>query len=325
MGTRASERKRLGTSTVEVTRLSLGTAPLGGLFTPVADEQAHAVVRRALELGLGYIDTAPLYGHGVAERRVGAALAGIDRSTYVLSTKVGRLIVDNPNGDSDGYADAPPSEAIFAYDPDSIRRSLEESLQRLGLDRVDVAYIHDPDDYEHDAFTMAYPTLHRMREEGIVGAIGVGMNQSAMPARFVRETDIDAVLLAGRYTLLDQSGAEDLLPACLERGASVVIGGVFNSGVLANPEPGATYDYKTAPPDLVDRARRLGEITTAHGVPLTAAAIQFPLAHPAVATVLTGARSVDELEANHAAFELEIPDAVWDDLAAAGVSRYSDS
>lgn len=323
MGDRATQRSRLGKSKVDVTRLSLGTAPLGGLFTAVADEQAHTVVRHALDRGLGYVDTAPLYGHGVAERRIGAALAGADRSTYVLSTKVGRIIVDNPDGDRDGYADAPPSEAIFAYDPDSIRRSFEASLERLGLDRVDVVYIHDPDDHEEEALTLAYPTLHSLREQGVVGAIGVGMNQSRIPTRFVRETDIDAVLLAGRYTLLDQSGALDLLPVCLERGASVVIGGVYNSGLLANPEPGATYDYKTAPPELVARARELAEITAAHDVPLTAAAIQFPLAHPAVATVLTGARSVDELDANLAAFEYDVPDAVWDDLAAAGVSRYS--
>lgn len=323
MADRATNRKQLGRSKVDVTRLGLGSAPLGGLFTPVADEQAHSVVRHALELGLGYVDTAPLYGHGIAERRIGAALAGVERSSYVLSTKVGRIIVDNPDGDRDGFADAPPSEATFAYDPDSIRRSLEHSLERLGLDRVDVLYIHDPDDHEEEALTLAYPTVHALREEGVVGAIGVGMNQSRIPTRFVRETDIDAVLLAGRYTLLDQSGAEDLLPACLDRGASVVIGGVYNSGLLANPEPGATYDYKTAPAELVARAQQLREITAAHNVPLTAAAIQFPLAHPAVATVLTGARSVDELAANIAAFELDVPDALWDDLAAAGARRYA--
>ena len=319
---RATRRHRLGGSDVEVSRLGLGTAPLGGLFSHVEDSEAHAVVRAALKAGLSYIDTAPLYGYGVAERRIGAALADVDRSSYVLSTKVGRLIVPTTATDDswnrDNFADAEPSEAIFDYSADAVRRSLEESLERLGLDRVDVVYIHDPDDYEDEALTVAYPVLHELRSEGVVRAIGAGMNQSRVLTRFVRETDVDAVLLAGRYTLLDQSGAEDLLPACVGRGVSVVIGGVYNSGLLAG---GTTYNYAEAPAELVERARRLEEICTAHGVPLKAAAIQFPLAHPAVACILTGARSVAELEENLAMMAYDIPDALWDDLASAGVRR----
>ncbi len=323
MGGRSTERRRLGGSAVEVTQLGLGTAPLGGLFTHVEDDVASAVVRSALDAGLAYVDTAPLYGHGTAERRVGAALAGVDRSTFVLSSKVGRLIVDNPAGNADGYIDRGATEATFDYTRDGIHRSLEESLVRLGLDSVDILYIHDPDDHEDEALTVAYPALNELREQGIVKAIGAGMNQSRIPTRFVRETDVNAILLAGRYTLLDQSGNEDLLPACLERGASVVIGGVYNSGLLADPKPGATYDYAEAPPELVKRAQELGEICASHGVPLKAAAIQFPLAHPAVATILTGARSVDELDENITMMEYEIPDALWSDLAAAGVARYA--
>jgi D-threo-aldose 1-dehydrogenase len=324
MGKQATELRTLGRSGVEVTCLSLGTAPLGGLFRHVEDDTAIAVVKAALDAGLNYIDTAPLYGHGVAERRVGAALAaaGVERSSYVLSTKVGRLIVDNPAGDSDGYADAPPSEAIFDFTPDGIRRSLEESLERLGLSAVDVVYIHDPDDYEEQALKVAYPVLHELREQGVVKAIGTGMNQSRIPTRFVRETDIDVVLLAGRYTLLDQTGAADLLPACLERGTSIVIGGVYNSGLLADPRPGATFNYAPAPPELIARAQELERVCQAHDVPLKAAAIQFPLAHPAVATVLTGARDVRELTENLAMMEYDIPDALWDDLAEVGVHRY---
>lgn len=318
---RARRRHRLGHSDVEVTALGLGTAPLGGLFSHVEDADAHAVVRSALDAGLEYVDTAPLYGHGIAERRVGAALAGIDRSSYVLSTKVGRLILDNPDGDSDGFADAPPSEAVYDYHPDAVRRSLEESLERLGLDRVDVVFIHDPDDYEEQALTLAYPVLHDLREQGVVGAIGVGMNQSRIPTRFVRETDVDVVLLAGRYTLLDQSGAADLLPACAERGASVVIGGVYNSGLLADPRPGSTYNYAEAPRDLVTRAQELGAICASHGVPLKAAAIQFPLAHPAIACVLTGARAVAELDENLAMMAYDVPEGLWNDLSDAGVQR----
>lgn len=333
MSERATERHTVGRSDLEVTRLGLGTAPLGGLFSHVPDEDAAAVVRRALDRGLRYLDTAPLYGHGTAERRVGAALRDAagphPRASYVLSSKVGRLIVETPgttegaaDGHADGYADAPPSTATFDYTRDGIHRSLQASLERMGLDRIDLCYIHDPDDHEDEALGVAYPALHELREQGVVRAIGVGMNQSRIPTRFVRETDIDAVLLAGRYTLLDQSGAKDLLPACAERGTSVVIGGVYNSGLLADPKPGATYDYQTAPPELVRRAQALARVCEQHAVPLMAAAIQFPLFHPSVATVLTGARSVRELEENVAMMNEDIPDALWTDLAAAGSARY---
>ncbi|WP_279579878.1 aldo/keto reductase [Fodinicola feengrottensis] len=266
----AEQRRVLGHSTVSVTRLGLGCAALGGLFQHVAESGAQATIATALSSGIGYLDTTPPqygYGHGVSERRLGRALAGRDRDSYVLSTKVGRLVHPRPGGPTGIFADGEPADLVFDFSAAGISRSLEASLDRLGLDRVDIAYIHDPDDHEEAALDTAYGRLHELREQGVVGAIGVGMNQSRIPTRFVRETDIDAVLLAGRWTLLDQSGAADLLPACVERGVSVVIGGVFNSGVLADPQAQARYDYGVAPRPVVDRALRMQEVCERHGVP----------------------------------------------------------
>jgi D-threo-aldose 1-dehydrogenase len=311
-----SEQAALGASAVRVTRLGLGTAPLGGMYSPVGEGEAAAVIRRALELGLGYFDTAPQYGHGTAERRLGAAVAELPRGSFVLSSKVGRLVLARPAADPGIFADAPPSDVVFDFSADGVRRSLEASLRRLGLSSVDLVYIHDPDADEHadQALRETYPALHQLRAEGVIGAIGVGMNQTAVPARFVRETDIDAVLLAGRYTLLDRSGEGELLPECVRRGVSVVVGGVYNSGVLADPSPGARFDYAPAPSGVVARARRLGEVCAAAGVPLKAAAIQFPFRHAAVACVLMGARSVAELEENVAMAGVPIPDSLWPQL-----------
>ncbi len=318
-GRRVDEQRPIGATDLQVSALSLGTAPLGNLFSEVPEDEAAATVRRALELGLSYVDTAPFYGHGVAERRAGAALAGVPRDSFVLSSKVGRLIRPATDADTGDYAVAGDTVPVFDFTADGVRRSLEESLERLGLDRIDIVYIHDPDDHVEQALTEAYPALHRLRSEGIVSAIGVGMNVADIPARFVRETDIDCVLLAGRYTLLDQSGQADLLPLCVERSVSVVIGGVYNSGILADPRPGARYDYRPAAPGVIDRARRLDAVCRRHGVPLTAAAIQFPLRHPAVASVLTGVRSVSELDENAQAMATPVPAALWAELAAEGL------
>lgn len=304
---------------MRVSRLGLGTAPLGGMFTRVADSDAQGVVRRALEAGLTYIDTAPQYGHGTAERRLGATLAGVPRDSYVLSSKVGRVIRERPGASTGIFRDAPPSDAVFDFTRDAVMRSLEESLARLRLDRIDVLYIHDPDDHEEEALTLAYPAVEELRSQKVVSAIGVGMNQSRIPTRFVLETDIDVVLLAGRYTLLDQSGAADLLPACVERGVSVVIGGVYNSGVLADPHGDAKYDYAAAPAEVVARARALEAVCRRHDVALKEAAIQFPLHHPAVASVLTGSRSRAELDDNLAAMVAPLPRALWEELVAEGL------
>jgi D-threo-aldose 1-dehydrogenase len=302
-----------------MTPLGLGCAPIGNLYEPVTDDEAHAVVLAAYDAGVRFFDTAPLYGHGLSERRLGAALASLPRDSLTVSTKVGRLLVaDDPGArlEVTGFADVPPVHPIFDFSADGVQRSLEASLERLGLDRVDIVHVHDPDDHAEEALAGAFPALRRWRDEGVVGAIGAGMNQAPMLARFVREAGIDCVLLAGRYTLLDQSGLDDLLPLCEREHVSVIAAGVFNSGLLANPTPGAPFDYAPAPPEVVERARRLAAVCARHDVPLTAAALQFATAHPAVTCVLTGVRSVDELRANVADFERPIPSALWDDLRA---------
>jgi len=327
------ERTRLGRSAVEVTRLGFGAASIGGLFTAVDDDQAARTLARAWELGIRYYDVAPLYGYGTAERRLGTALSERPRESYVLSTKVGRLVrpgaglpatadVDRQRlgGRDDAYyADVDDRRIVFDYSADGVRRSLDESLARLGTDRLDVVLVHDPDDHWKAAIEGAYPALHRLREQGVIGAIGAGMNQSAMLARFARETEMDAFLVAGRYTLLDQDALPELLPLCVARGISVLIGGAMNSGVLADPRPGAHFDYGPAGPDVLERAQRLAATCLRHGVPLRAAAMQFPLAHPAVAGLIAGIRRVDHLDEYPTLMREPIPTALWDDLRAEGL------
>ncbi|HEX4831164.1 MAG TPA: aldo/keto reductase [Trebonia sp.] len=316
-------RRRLGRSPVEVTELSFGAAALGNLYTEVSDDDARAAVDAAWDGGIRYFDTAPHYGLGLSERRVGAALRGRPRDEYALSTKVGRILEPGAPGgrDEQGFDVAGGLTRRFDFSADGVRRSLADSLERLGLDRVDLALIHDPDDHEEQAFREAYPALEKLRAEGVVRAIGAGMNQSAMLARFVRDTDVDAVLLAGRYTLLDRSAAAGLLPAAAERGVSVIAGGVFNSGILADPGASATYDYAAAPEALVRRARALEERCVRFRVPLRAAAARFPLTCPAVATVLLGLRSPAEVSDALAMRALSVPDGLWDALAASDEAR----
>jgi D-threo-aldose 1-dehydrogenase len=313
--------RRLGRSPVQVTELSFGGAVIGNLFTPVGDEDARAAVDAAWEGGIRTFDTAPHYGLGLAERRLGAALRDRPRADYVISTKVGRLLASAPAGgaavrDSEGFAVPAALVRRFDYSADGVRRSLFASMERLGLDRVDIALIHDPDQHGEQAFREAYPALEKLRAEGVVGAIGAGMNQTEMLTRFVRETDVDVVLVAGRYSLLDRSAGLDLLPAALERGVSVTVGGVFNSGLLAAPAPGMTYEYATAPDSLVSRALALESACAEYGVPLRAAAARFPLTHPAVANVLIGARNAAEVRDALTLRSAAIPAALWDALAA---------
>jgi len=323
-------RVALGRTGLMVTQLGLGGAPLGNLFTPVSDAEAQATIERAWDLGLRFFDTAPLYGHGLSERRIGAALRNRPRAELVLATKVGRLLVPSsvqraaPLIDTDEpsmFVNVPPVHVVFDFSFDATLRSVDESLTRLGLAAVDVLHVHDPDAHAEDALRGAFPALRRLRDEGVIRAVGAGMNQSELLARFVREADVDCVLLAGRYTLLDQSGLDELLPLCTARGVAIIAGGVFNSGVLADPRPGATYNYVSAPADVLERARRLQAACERHGVPLRAAALQFPLAHPAVACVLTGARSVAEIGENAALFARPIPPALWTDLRREGLLR----
>ena len=317
-----SQRVPLGRTNIMVTQLGLGTAPLGNMFRDVDEADALATVERAWDLGLRFFDTAPLYGHGLSERRLGAGLRGRARDEYVVATKVGRLLRAHRGPDlASIFTATPPVRPVFDFSERATARSLAESLDRLGLERIDLLHVHDPDDHAAQALAGAFPTLRKLRSEGRIRAIGAGMNQSALLTRFVREADVDCVLLAGRYSLLDQSGLDDLLPLCVERNVAVVAGGVFNSGLLATPEPGATFDYVPAPPDLIARAQRLSALCREHDVPLRAAALQFPLAHPAVTTVLTGARSAREIEENAALFALTIPPALWEHLRREGFIR----
>jgi D-threo-aldose 1-dehydrogenase len=290
--------------------LGLGTAPLGGLYDAVDDETAQATVERACSLGLRFFDTAPYYGSGLAERRLGAVLRDHPRDELTVSTKVGRLLQSGDSRNS-GWHGAPPLDAYFDFSYDAALRSLDESLERLGLDRVDIALVHDPDAHYEEALAGAFRALARLREEGVVRAIGVGMNQTEMLCRFAREADPDCFLVAGRYTLLDRSAAEELLPLCEERGIAVIAGGVFNSGVLAD---GETYDYAPAPPAVLERAAELRAACARYDVPLAAAAVQFPSRHPAVASVLAGCRSPAEVEEDVRLFELDLPDNLWQEL-----------
>ena len=327
------ERVRLGSTDVEVTRLGFGTAEIGGLYKAVPAEQAAAVLAHAWSNGVRYFDSAPLYGYGNAETRAGRMLRERERDTFTFSTKVGRLLI--PRGDvppgadvdrqlKDGvedahYGDTPPVRVVYDYSRDGVLRSVEDSLRRTGLDRIDILYIHDPDTHWQAAIEGAYPALHELREQGLVGAIGAGMNQAEMLARFAREGDFDVFMVAGRYTLLDQAALPELLPLCEQKGISVVAVGVMNSGILANPGEGATFDYSPAASTLIERAQRLAAVCERHGVDLKVAAIQFPLGHPSVASVTSGVRTIEHFDDYPRALQLDVPDQLWDELREEGL------
>lgn len=356
----------VGRAGLRVPRLGVGTVPLGNMLGEVGitvdDAEAARIIETAHRLGARLLDTAPQYGAGLAERRVGTALGAIPRDEIVISTKVGRLLrsvstarkvfnvlrqsVSGPErgpalvgrhavrlsrrlmGKDPAYGlgfpfdrgDERALEAYFDFTYDGVMRSVEQSLQRMALDRVDMLFIHDPDDHFDQALSGAFKALDRLRNDGSVGAIGVGMNQSAMLARFAREADFDCFLLAGRYTLLNQEGLDDLLPIAAERGMRVNIGGVFNSGLLADPRPGVAFDYHAVGTDSepLRRALAIKAVCDRYDVPLAAAAMQFPLGHPAIATVLVGVRSAAELEENVRNFSRPIPRDLWAELRAEG-------
>jgi D-threo-aldose 1-dehydrogenase len=286
-------------------RIGLGTAPLAGLFEPVDDDAARDTVDRAWSLGIRWFDTAPLYGSGLAEARLGAALAGRVRDEYTLSTKVGRVLV--PGEPDPHFPGSPPLTPVFDFSAAAVRRSLAESCERLQTDRVDIALLHDPEEHLDDARR----AIEVARE--LVPTVGVGTNVVATARLLVERGEVDIVLLAGRYTLLDRSAGDELLPLCAERGVPVHAAGVFNSGVLAG---GTTFDYATASPDVIARRDALVAVCARHGVPLAAAAIQFPLRSPAVASVVVGARSADEIADDVRLLDLPVPDALWDELGA---------
>jgi D-threo-aldose 1-dehydrogenase len=312
----------VGRTALRIMRLGLGTAPIGGLYRAVTDEQAERMCRHAWDIGVRSFDTAPLYGYGLAERRLGRVLREQPRDSYVVSTKVGRLIRPASAEElarPDNFKGTPPDRAVWDFSRDGVLRSIEESLERLGLDRIDIVFIHDPDDHWRPAIEEAYPALDDLRAQGVVRAIGAGMNQAEMLARFTRDADMDIHLCAGRYTLLDQSALRELLPVCLERRTSVVIGGLMNSGILADPSPGAPFNYAPAQNVWLQRAQHIRAVCERHGVSLRDAAIQFPLAHPAVVAVAAGVREPAHLDEYPAAMSRTIPSELWDELRAEGL------
>lgn len=314
-------------SGLSVTELGFGAAQLGNLFRETTDEEGQAAVEAAWDAGIRYFDTAPHYGLGLSERRLGAALADRSRDDYVLSTKVGRLIVPSgyPDGtmDDEGFAVPATSRRQYDLSRDGIRRSVDESLERLGLDRIDIAYLHDPDDYGPAAHAEAIPALIELRDEGVVSAVGAGMNQSAMPAEFVRRHDIDVIMLAGRYTLLEQGALDELLPLAVDRGVSIVAAAVYNSGLLSRPRPAADahYDYGPAPAAMIARANAIADTCEEFGITLPEAAIAYPLRHPAVVSVVVGMRTADQVVGTAERYATRIPEDFWRVLAERGLTR----
>ncbi len=313
------KRSRLGS--LDVTSLGLGSAPLGGLFSPVSDGDAEATIARAWSLGVRFFDTAPLYGFGLAERRVGAFLRQQPRESYVISTKVGRLLraPDGAAAEDEHYKGTPRERPLFDFSYDGVMCSVEESLGRLGLDRVDVLLVHDPDDHYDEAVAGAFRALQKLRADGTVKAIGAGMNQSEMPVRFTEAVPVDCFLLAGRYTLLDQGALDALFPLCQAKRIGILLGGIYNSGILADPRLGAKFNYQDADAALVGRALALDALSRKHGTELKAAALQFCMAHPAVTVAVMGARNAAEVADNIAMSEMAVPAAFWQELRAQNI------
>jgi D-threo-aldose 1-dehydrogenase len=325
-------RKRIGRTGLEVSRLGFGAAALGNLYAPVSDAAAAEAVAAACSAGIALFDTAPFYGYGLSEERLGRALCERPRASYVLSTKVGRLLVPRPAGSErdDGFVAAHPFDPVYDYSYDGVMRSVEESLRRLGCGRIDVALIHDVGALTHGAAEHAavfetalgggYRALDELRRAGDIAAVGLGVNEWEVCLEAMERGSFDCFLLAGRYTLLEQGALARLLPACEERGISVIVGGPYNSGILASePGPDSRYDYAPASAEVLERARRIAAICRSHDVSLQAAALQFPLLHPAVASVIPGARSKAEVEANAAFVRHRLPPALWEDLKRAGL------
>ncbi|HET6182812.1 MAG TPA: aldo/keto reductase [Acetobacteraceae bacterium] len=327
----AFETRQVGRTGVHVTTLGLGTATMGGNRTKVTQATAEAIVRAAWDAGVRYVDTAPFYGLGFSERRVGDALRGEDRDSWVLSTKVGRLLHPRVTKEprADGWMTEMPFEVVYDYSYDGIMRSVEDSYQRLGLARIDLLFVHDIGAYQHGKEANAphmkalresgRKALDKLKADGTIRGIGLGVNEKEVILEVMSWADWDVMLLAGRYTLLEQGPLDDLLPLCQQRGTSIVVGGPLNSGILAGRD---TWNYAPAPPEIRERARRLGEICARHRVALPAAALQFPLAHPAVAAVIPGPRNADEFRANLGHFRAPIPAALWQELKHEGLIRH---
>ena len=328
--------KRNGSASVEFTRLGFGTAPLGNLYQAITDDEAAEVIAAAWDSGVRYFDTAPLYGLTLAERRLGGFLKSKPRDEYTLSTKVGRLMRPCPSSERSGvgrWFEVPDMKEVFDYSYDGVLRSFEESLERLGVGRVDVLLAHDlcPSTHGSKAASDAriqefmsggYKAMIKLREQGVVKAIGGGINEWDVCQAMAEQGDFDIFLLAGRYTLLEQHALDSFLPLCESRGIGIVIGGPYNSGILATgPGKGAYYNYDPAPPEILKRTKRIQDKCMAHSVDLKVAALQFPLLHPSVVAVIPGGKSTEEVIANGLNMNETVPSALWQELKAEGLLR----
>ncbi len=329
----ASEKVKFGRVDLEVTAFGFGTAPIGNIFREIDEETSDAMIQKAWDAGVRYFDTAPMYGHGLSELRTGQSLRWKQRDNLVLSSKVGRILKPARRADIDftPWTNAAPFTMHFDYSYDGVMRSFEDSLQRLALERIDICFIHDIDKFTRgadqpkvfeEAMDGAWRALESLRNQGLVKAIGVGVNEWEVCHAALQARDFDCFLLAGRYTLLEQESLDAFLPLCEERGAAVVVGGGFNSGILATGAvEGAKYNYAPAPAEILDKVRRIEAVCADHSVPLAAAALQFVVAHPAVPSFMAGTRTVQQLEQNLAWFSHPIPAAFWADLKAKGLLR----
>jgi D-threo-aldose 1-dehydrogenase len=326
------ETSRIGRTAIEVTAFGAGGFSIGNLWEAIADDTARETIEGAYDAGLRYFDTAPEYGYGLSERRIGDALRSRPRDDYVLSTKVGILLKPRAGAlpADDMFVDPLPFEAVYDYSYDGTMRSFEDSLQRLGLNRIDIVLIHNLDAHVHGeealpvhfrtAMDGAYKALDALRSQGAISAIGLGVNQWEVCENALEEGDFDCFLLAGRYTLLVQTALDTFLPKCVERGVSIILGAPFNSGILVRPpERNPTYNDEAAPADVIARVQRIRAVCEGHSVPVPAAALQFPMAHPAVVTVIPGIRSKTELAENLALATLPIPADLWRELKSEGL------
>lgn len=325
--------REIGKTGVSITELGFGGAPIGNLYAPLSEEDAHATVRRAYKSGVRYFDTAPYYGHGLSEHRLGQALRNIPRDDYVISTKVGRLLQpeDPANIPPGQFPECLPFRPVFDYSYDGVMRSIEDSLQRLGTHRIDIILIHDVDHWTHGAETDlrfreimdgGYKALTELRAQGVIKAIGCGLNEWEACEKFARAADFDCFLLAGRYTLLHQESLDSFLPLCVEKDIKIIIGGPYNTGILATGAiEGAYYDYAQATEEIMEKVRRIENVCARHDVPLATAALLFPLFHPAISCVIPGARTAAEIDRSYKTYNKTVPNSLWSDLKQEGLIR----
>lgn len=328
-----SDKRKFGRVDLEVSAFAFGTAPIGNIFREIDEETSDAMIQTAWDAGVRYYDTAPMYGHGLSELRTGHSLRWKDRDDFVLSSKVGRVLKPARKADIDyaPWTNAGRFTMHFDYSYDGTMRSFEDSLQRMNLERMDICFIHDIDVFTRgaeqpevfaQAMDGAWKALETLRDQGVVKAIGVGVNEWQVCHEALKQRDFDCFLLAGRYTLLEQEALDQFLPLCEERGAAVVVGGGFNSGILATGAvEGAKYNYAPAPADIMDKVSRIEAVCAEHNVPLPAAALQFVVAHPAIPSFIAGTRNVAQLQKNLDWFSHPIPAAFWSDLKTKGLLR----